>query len=265
MTEEEEGSGGGGRPCLQVAQSPTRWEDRGPCMSSDFRMPPRLWSPLRHCHGLPKAAPVRGRLPRSSRTVHTSHLLHTAPRRARGRLCPGGGLLSVAASGPPHSPATPYQCQPALASPSPAPAMKRDPPPTPLPPRLRKAKWVHTAKVRVQHGGQGLPRKKPLCSDRHPCRRPQQSWGSKHPVRTLSWLCPRLPDSIYPHTLPPPVPSPSPRERAAWAAAQVPRPAPSAHLVCCLPSLLLSGLQAQSTHVRERVHVCTHIRVNTNL
>lgn len=161
MTEEEEGSGGGGRPCLQVAQSPTRWEDRGPCMSSDFRMPPRLWSPLRHCHGLPKAAPVRGRLPRSSRTVHTSHLLHTAPRRARGRLCPGGGLLSVAASGPPHSPATPYQCQPALASPSPAPAMKRDPPPPRYRPGCVRLSGSTQPKSECSTEGRGCPARSP--------------------------------------------------------------------------------------------------------
>ena len=47
---------------------------------------------------------------------YTQHLAeHTAD------CAPGGGLLGVAASGLPYSPATPYQCQLSLASPSPSP------------------------------------------------------------------------------------------------------------------------------------------------
>lgn len=49
-----------------------------------------------------------------------------------------------------------------------------------------------------------------------------------------------------------------------WAAAQLllPTHPPLKLLVWCPPSLLLSGPQAQSTHVYKRVHVCTHICVN---
>lgn len=45
-----------------------------------------------------------------------------------------------------------------------------------------------------------------------------------------------------------------------------PLPPPrSKRLVRCPVSVLLSGLQAQQTHVCLRVHVCTHTRVNTIL
>lgn len=64
-------------------------------------------------------------------------------------------------------------------------------------------------------------------------------------------------DTHYAYTL-----APAPLREGCVGSGPALLPAPSRRLVWCPCSLLLSGLQAQSTHVCIPVHVCTHIHVN---
>lgn len=123
-----------------------------------------------------------------------------------------------------------------------------------------------------QHGPERLEgtgraqehRPPPKLADRAICphqARPQRSWSCKYPIRTFSKPFPWLPNNMQTLTLPGPWPQPLKKGLGGqWPNSG--SPPPSKHLVWCLPSSLLSGPQAQSTHVCIRVHECVHICVN---